>query len=362
MPMVPISQITANPDQPRKTFPEEHIKRLAASIKTRGLIQAITVRPVGRDHYQIVAGECRFRAHQLIGAEEIRADIVEISAEEMALRAIVENLQRQDMNPIEEANAFLLLREKGMADQKIVDELGLKSTALVQQRILLLRLVPEVQALVASGHLASTMAGGIAHLPPHRQIEMVKAISAGKFRTAEQVKHACIALRDAEDQMDAFGEMPRASPKDIAAVSRLEAKISAIADMVAAGFKDGECVAAQRVAPDRVRTMADKLVLVRKHVLQMEHDLLRVASQTELLQSAGRSNDDDGQGDKHPTAIRVACRIGAQANREQEQEHPLPGAAPDPGITEDARRPRGRRGSPVSRRNSDAVADRRDHR
>ena len=361
MPMIPLSQITANPDQPRKTFPEEHIQRLAASIKARGLIQPITVRQFGRDRYQIVAGECRFRAHQLLGAEDIRAEVVEISSEEMALRAIVENLQRHDMNPIEEANAFQLLRDKGMGDQRIVDELGLKSTALVQQRILLLRLVPEVQQLVASGQLASTMAGGVAHLPPHRQLEMVRAISAGKFTTAEQVKHACIALRDAEDQLDVFGELPRASPRDLEAVSRLEHKITAIASMVSAGFKDGECVAAQRVAPDRVRTMADRLVLVRKHVLQMEHDLRRVASQAELLQTAGIAND-EGQRDQHSPTIRLVGRVRTKADRKSKPEHAISGAAADPGLAKDARPQRARRVAALQRGNSDAAANGRDHR
>jgi ParB family transcriptional regulator, chromosome partitioning protein len=260
----------------------------------------------------------------------------------MSLRAIVENLQRQDMNPIEEANAFLDLRERGMDDQRIVDELGLKSTALVQQRILLLRLIPEAQQLVASGQLASTMAGGVAHLPPHRQLAMIRAISAGKFRTAEQVKHACMALRDAEDQLDVFGNLPKASERDLATVSRLEAKITSIASMVAAGFKDGECVAAERVAPDRVRTMADKLVLVRKHVLQMEHDLRRVASQTELLQTAGMTTNDEGN--QHPPALRVARRGGAKTDREPYAKHKLSRKAPDPRGAKDARTRRARSG------------------
>jgi ParB family chromosome partitioning protein len=133
--MIPLEQIVANPGQPRKTFPQEHIERLAASIKARGLIQPIALRKLAPDRYMIVAGECRFRAHQLLGAETIRAEVVEIDENEMALRAIVENLQRHDMNPIEEANAFQLLLDQGFDAQRIVDELGLKSTALVEQRV-----------------------------------------------------------------------------------------------------------------------------------------------------------------------------------------------------------------------------------
>lgn len=278
-------EITRNTKQPRETFPQEHIERLAASIKKRGLIQPITVRPIkrGKFRFEIVAGECRFRAHHLLGADTIRAEIVNIADEEMQLRAIVENLQRQDMNPIEEARAFQSLIDRDYDAQRIVEELGLKSTALVTQRLTLLNLTPEIQRLVASGNLGATMAWGVAQASPERQAQLVRDIASGKLRTAEQVKHAGIALREAEMQIDAFGNLPKPSRADLQALSRLEAKIASIADMVAAGFTDGECTAAQRVAPDRVKNMADKLALIRKHVLQMEHDLRRVATQNEIL-------------------------------------------------------------------------------
>lgn len=282
--MIPLNLITRNPKQPRETFPQEHIERLAASIKTRGLIQPITLRPIkrGKFRYEIVAGECRFRAHQYLDVKTIRAEIVKVDDAEMQLRAIVENLQRQDMNPIEEANAFQALLDQGYSVQRVVDELGLKSTAIVTQRLTLLNLAADIQGLVASGNLAVTMAWGVAQVSKERQGQLVRDIASGKLRTAENVKHAGIALREAEMQIDAFANAPRASPKDLAALSRLESKITSIVDMVCAGFDEGECVAAQRVSADRVKKMADQLVLIRKHVLQMEHDLRRVATQTEI--------------------------------------------------------------------------------
>jgi hypothetical protein len=151
-------------------------------------------------------------------------------------------------------------------------------------------------------------------LPPERQIAMVRAISAGKFTTSEQVKHACIALRDAESQLDAFGEMPRASEQDLAALSRLERKINLVADMIQSGFKEGECVAAQRVSPDRLILMADRLVLVRKHVLQMEHDLRRVATTTDLLNDR---KPDATENPRHQTTVGVSDRPRTKGRREQ---------------------------------------------
>lgn len=278
---IALDQIDRNPNQPRETFPEEHIARLAASIKTRGLIQPITLRPMG-DRYMIVAGECRYRAHQLLGAKTIKAIVETMDESEMQLRAIVENLQRKDMNPIEEARAFKTLIDAGLDAQKIVEELGLRSTSIVRQRLDLLDLAPELQSLVQSGNLSVAMAWGIAQAPAEHQTRIARDITSGRLRTVEQVRHAGIAFRDAAAQQDAFGTAPRASKHDVAAATRLESKIEEIVAMVNQGFKEGECIAAQRVSPDRIKTMADKLALIRKHVAQMEHDLRRIATQTEI--------------------------------------------------------------------------------
>lgn len=334
--MIPLDKITRNPNQPRETFPEEHIKRLAASIEARGLIQPITLKPVDGDRYMIVAGECRFRAHRLLGRDAIEANIVDIDDDEMQLQAIIENLQRQDMNPIEEARAYQSLTDRGYSPQKIVDELGLNSTAIVVQRLTLLNLTPEVQRLVISGQLAVTMAWGVAQVSRERQHQLVRDIATGKLRTAEQVKHAAIALREAEQQIDAFADLPKPTPGDLATISRLESKINAIADMVALGFKEGECIAAQRIAPDRIKTMADKLVLVRKHVLQMEHDLRRVATQNEMLLAPTKDRDHEGP-DNLPT-LRLADRDRDQAHREPDVVDKASRAAPDPRRSKVARR------------------------
>lgn len=282
---ISLDHIERNPKQPRESFPEDHIARLAESIKTRGLIQPITVRPIGarKTGYIIVAGECRYRAHVLLKLKTIPCIVVSIDDQEMQLRAIVENLQRRDMNSLEEAKAFQVLLDSGFTMQKIVDELGLRSTSIVVQRLKLLELTPEIAQLVSTGQLSTIMAWGVAQAPAAYQGRLMREIASGRLRTAEQVKQAGWALRDAVAQQDAFGDTPRASQKDTAAASRLESKIEQIVAMLAAGFKDGECIAAQRVSPDRVKTMADKLSLIRKHILQMEHDLRRVATQTEII-------------------------------------------------------------------------------
>jgi ParB family chromosome partitioning protein len=279
---IPVSKVEPDPGQPRKTFPKDHIERLAASIRKRGLLQPISVKPLRTDRFRIVAGECRWRAHVLIKATTIRAIVLAVTERESKLLSIMENLQRRDMNPIEEANAFRALIADGFNVDQVVEELGLKSTAIVRQRIDLLDLSDDLQQLVATGNLAVNMAWGIALAPVEHQMRLLRDIQSGKLRTSEQVKHAGIALRDAVAQMDAFASLPAPSKADVAALTRLETRIEEMAAFCAEGFKDGECIAAQRVSPARVNAMADKCALIRKHVQLIEHDLRKAAIQLEI--------------------------------------------------------------------------------
>lgn len=322
MPLIPLDQITRNPDQPREDFPRQHIEGLAASIKSHGLLQPITLRPVGPDRYMIVAGECRFRAHQLLGAETIRAEIVDMTTKQMELRAIIENVQRQDMNPMEEARAFQRLIDDGMTIQEIVDQLGFKGRDRVQNRLNLLALAPPIQSLVASGSLTTSMASAIALAPQEHQARIVREISSGTLRTVDQVRHAGQALRDAADQLDAFANSAVATAVELESVRSLERRIEAVAQMVLTGFDEGRCVAAQRVAPDRVKTMADKLSLIRKHVLQMEHQLRCVIAQIEIttiIPKEQRSEDH-----QHSAAVGVSNRHRTKGRGKSNVAHQLP--------------------------------------
>jgi ParB family transcriptional regulator, chromosome partitioning protein len=338
MPMIPLDKIVRNEHQPRKVFPADYIRRLAASIKRRGLIQAITVRPIEGDRYMVVAGECRFRAHQELKEKTIRAEIVEIDEAEMQLRAIVENLQRHDMNPIEEANAFRTLLDQGYSIARVVEELELSGPQVVQNRIDLLDLTEDVQRLVAAGTLPVSMGWAVRLAPREHQDRIVRDIASGRLRTVEQVRHAGIALRDALSQLDAFGNLPKASTKDLATMSRLEEKIEAIAAMVAAGFKDGKCVAAQRVSPDRVKLVADKLALVRAHILQMEHDLRCVATQSEIKLEFTEQNNANRKISDHPTTVGAPDRARGQGRREPRVADKLSRAVAHSRGTKDRRR------------------------
>jgi ParB family chromosome partitioning protein len=143
---LPISKIEPNPDQPRKEFDEEKLQELADSIKQHGVLQPILVRKTGST-YQIVAGERRYQASKLAGLKEIPAVIRDISDEDVFQLALIENLQRADLNPVEEAQGLRqLVDQKGWTQEKVAQVLS-KSRSAVANTLRLLDLPEEVQGL-----------------------------------------------------------------------------------------------------------------------------------------------------------------------------------------------------------------------
>ena len=150
-----ISQIDPTPGQPRKTFETEALAQLADSIAAHGVLQPILVREVAPDRYRIVAGERRWRASKLAGLSEIPAIIVDMSEREAAEVALIENIQREDLNPIEEALGYeTLKKEYGLTQEEISEKVG-KSRSAIANAMRLLDLPDGVRALVVAGTLSA---------------------------------------------------------------------------------------------------------------------------------------------------------------------------------------------------------------
>ncbi|PWG02491.1 ParB/RepB/Spo0J family partition protein [Sphingosinicella humi] len=151
--MLPVAAIAPHPDQPRRHFDEEALAELGESIRSRGLIQPIVVRPLG-DGYQIVAGERRWRAAQKARLHEVPAVVRDFDDVETLEVAIVENIQRQDLNAIEEAEAYKRLIDEFGHTQEALGRLVHKSRSHVANLLRLLDLPQKVRAYVASGELS----------------------------------------------------------------------------------------------------------------------------------------------------------------------------------------------------------------
>jgi ParB family chromosome partitioning protein len=188
---LPIEQIQRSPYQPRTHFDAESLQDLAESIQAQGILQPIVVRPVAGG-YELVAGERRWRAAQLAGLQEIPAVIKDLSDEAAAAIALIENIQREDLNPLEEAVAMQrLVNEFGMTHQQVAQSVG-RSRVGVSNMLRLLELSEPLKKWLLEGKLDMGHARALLGLPAARQLELAKlAVAKGlSVRAVEQLAQA----------------------------------------------------------------------------------------------------------------------------------------------------------------------------
>ena len=167
--LLPLYKVEPNPDQPRSDFDEEELQALADSISQHGVIQPLTVRQMKTGYYQIIAGERRWRASRIAGLTEIPAVILEADDRKAMELALIENLQRQDLNPVEEALGYQsLMKEYGLTQEEVAAQVA-KSRPAVANALRLLSLCPEVLEQVKSGTLTAGHARAILTLKSEKQ-------------------------------------------------------------------------------------------------------------------------------------------------------------------------------------------------
>ena len=167
--MLPIYKVEPNPDQPRQDFDEEELQALADSIDVHGIIQPLTVRELPSGYYQIIAGERRWRAARIAGLSDVPAVIMEADNRKVKELALIENLQRQDLNPVEEALGYQsLMEEYGLTQEETAKRVG-KSRPAVANALRLLSLCPDVMELLRRGDLTPGHARAILSLKTEKQ-------------------------------------------------------------------------------------------------------------------------------------------------------------------------------------------------
>ena len=176
---LPISQVETCSSQPRKRFDDESLQELADSISQHGIIQPLTVRKLSSGYYQIIAGERRWRAARLAGLQEVPVIVIEADDRKAAELAMIENLQREDLNPMEEAAGFQSLIESyHMTQGEAAQRVG-KSRSAVTNALRLLGLTPSVRKLVEEGKLSAGHARALVPLSPSLQESAANAIVSG---------------------------------------------------------------------------------------------------------------------------------------------------------------------------------------
>ena len=280
---IAVASIDRDEAQPRKTFDALELEGLAKSIKQNGLIQPITIRPRGR-RFVIVAGERRWRAHKLLNAKTIACNVVpERDAATILCAQLVENMQRAEMTELEEAAAFQVLVDSGLDEATIAERLGV-AVFRVRWRLQLLNLAPEVRKLVESGNLTIQHANEVARLATHHdQRRLVQMLNRGEIRGWKALRLAVDTANGETSTEDLFGVDSTPTTRDVAIVRGMEDKIERMVALANSGWKEGQCVIAAKVSPDRASHMADKLQHLAATLRTMERELRQVHGQVRML-------------------------------------------------------------------------------
>ena len=202
---LPIHKVEPNPHQPRQDFDEEELQTLSESIATHGVVQPLTVRQLPSGYYQIIAGERRWRAARLAGLTQVPAVIIEADDKKTMELALIENLQRQDLNPVEEALGYqVLMDEYGMTQEETAKRVG-KSRPTVANALRLMQLCPEVLEQVRSGALSAGHARAVLTLKDAQKQQ----------QAAQKIVALGLSVRQAELLCKTMNKAPTATQQTI---------------------------------------------------------------------------------------------------------------------------------------------------
>lgn len=256
---VPLREIEPDPGQPRKTFNQDSLAELAASIGEHGLLQPIAVRPQPMGGYRIVAGERRWRACRMAGLTEVPVVIRDVSDQEAMELALVENLQREDLDPVEEACGIRELMDRcGLTQEQAAQRLG-KSRSALANSLRLLGLPPEALELLRSGALTAGHAKAILGLPtPELQVQAAKLIAEHSLNV-RQAEALCRKLaKDAKQAAQA--PAPEPPPRPALPVEVEESLRQALGSEVSVAYKNGRgSLTVHFYSDDQLRAFANLL-------------------------------------------------------------------------------------------------------
>ena len=220
---LPIARLRAGKYQPRTRMNAESLAELAESIKAQGVMQPILVRPVDGDQYEIIAGERRFRASQLAGLTEVPVLVKNVPDEAALAMALIENIQREDLNPLEEAQGVQrLIREFDFTHEQAAQAIG-RSRSATSNLLRLLNLAPPVQEMLLGGQLDMGHARALLAMDSAHQVQLGHQIVLKGLSVREA---EALVTRSQREQADAGDAGTRAAPKRSRDVERLEEELA----------------------------------------------------------------------------------------------------------------------------------------
>lgn len=241
---IPIKNIVPNPNQPRRNFDKVSLQDLAISIMEYGLMQPISVRQIGAFDYELIAGERRLTACKSLGMTYIPAIVMKANGTDSAILALVENIQRENLNYIEEAEAYCtLIDEHGLTQEQLADKLG-KGQSTIANKIRILRLSPEIRKVLTDNSLTERHARALLRLPEERQrLRVLKIITERGLNVAK--------TEELIDRLLSNPERPAIEPKNMRVFKDLRIFTNTIKQAVDMMKRSGISAKAKKCENDR---------------------------------------------------------------------------------------------------------------
>lgn len=284
---IALDRIQPDPNQPRKLFDADALQELAASIDKNGLIQPIVVTPVDHMNYQIVVGERRYRAHKLLGRETIECRVQSGNRIDVFTQQIAENLTRQDLSPLEEAQQYRdFIDMTGWTVERAAKQLGIKQPWRIKDRLQLLDLNDDHRQYLEKGVLTPSQAFELSRLPTELRDNLLRLMRGGKCNSYDKLRATADALLDAYNQRTLIEEALEPTKAERTRANSFKSKVGKVAALLRSGIKDNEIEAVKKVDPNEAMTLCDQLALMQKDLGRIEKALREIGVQHSVFSDA----------------------------------------------------------------------------
>ena len=279
MDILTLDQIFPNPDQPRKHFHQGKLEELAQSIKASGLMEPLIVVPRG-DLYMIIAGERRWRACGIAGVMEVPVRILDVDDRKVAELSLLENLQREDLNLIEEAKAYQGLISMGLTQAELAEKMGIMQEWRIQERLNLLKLSDTYQDCVAKGILSPSQGQEISRVPQEKQRFVFDMISSGKAGSYNKLRALVNAIVAVEVQ-SSF--LPKPTAQEIAVKNKYDQIIEKLVGFLTHAFNRDDMSVLSKVLAGSTKVNIEKIDLIIGHLNKIKKAMIKADSTQEVL-------------------------------------------------------------------------------
>ena len=279
---IPIKELHPNPDQPRKKFDEATLEDLAESIKEHGLLEPIiAVRRKGA--YMIVAGERRFRACQIAGLKKAPVRIIKAGSRKVAELALLENLQREDLNIIEEATAYSKLMAMGMSMEEVAAKMGFRQSWRIQERLNILKLDPVYQDCLVKNILTPSQAQELSRLSRDDQRILFNLIREGKADTYNKLRALANAILFKKEYGEQASFVDQPSETEVKIKKKYDGMVDALLSFISRSFSKEDLTDLQSVVSSSLGQNIQKLDMVIGYLHKIKKAMIQAQSTQEVI-------------------------------------------------------------------------------